>query len=284
MSSINPPSRPLIYGHRGCRGLRPENTIPAFLHALEWGVDGLELDVVIAATGEVVVSHEPWLNADICTAPNGQVLTAAAGQAFNLYQTDYATIRRYDCGTRRHPRFPEQATEPAFKPLLSEVFAAVAARCSHLQRPLPAYSIELKSALGGDGIFHPSPAAFVTSVAQVIADAAGAGLAPSTVLLMSFDHRVVQAARQLTPHCVCLLIEDARALPEHIAQLGFLPDVVGPDFALLSEELRSYCRQHRLPIVTWTVNDKEALLRVAQSGVQGITTDYPNRAAEVFHH
>lgn len=61
-----------IQGHRGCRGLFPENTIPAFLHALNLGVDVLELDVVVTGDGYVLVSHEPWMNPEICTGPEGQ--------------------------------------------------------------------------------------------------------------------------------------------------------------------------------------------------------------------
>ena len=64
--------RPQIHGHRGCRGLRPENTLPAFLHALELGVDVLEMDVVISADQQVVVSHEPWLSSLLCLDPAGQ--------------------------------------------------------------------------------------------------------------------------------------------------------------------------------------------------------------------
>ncbi|MEJ7659666.1 MAG: glycerophosphodiester phosphodiesterase family protein [Hymenobacter sp.] len=61
-----------MHGHRGCRGLLPENTIPAFLHALRLGVDVLELDVVISQDQQVVVSHEPWLAAHLGPGPTGE--------------------------------------------------------------------------------------------------------------------------------------------------------------------------------------------------------------------
>ncbi|GAB2945271.1 glycerophosphodiester phosphodiesterase family protein [Hymenobacter coalescens] len=278
------PARPLVYGHRGCRGLRPENTIPAFLHALEWGVDGLELDVVVSADGQVVVSHEPWLNSAICTAPDGAGLSVEEGRAFNFYEQPYAAILRYDCGQRGHPLFPEQRPEPAYKPLLTEVFAAVAHACSVSGRALPAFSIELKSTPDEDHITQPAPAEFVTRVQQVIEAfwlAADASARP-TILLMSFDHRVVRCARQLTSYHVCLLIEDHISLTGHLQRLGFVPDALGPDYVLLTEELLRFCAAAQLPIITWTVNEVDALRAVAGWGVHGITTDYPNRAAEVF--
>lgn len=268
-------SRPLIYGHRGCRGLRPENTLPAFLHALEWPIDGLELDVVLSADGEVVVSHEPWLNAAICTAPDGTSLTPDAGRSFNLFQQPYATIRHYNC-SRPHPNFPEQqAAQPAHKPTLTEVFTAVAARCAALGRPVPAFSIELKSIPGYDGIYQPAPSQFVEQVARVVA--AAQPWIPN-ILFMSFDHRVVQAARTGTDYPVCLLIEDAQPIEQHICQLGFLPDVLGPDYQLLNKSLLRFCSEAQLPIVTWTVNEMAVMQRVAALGVHGITTDYPDRA------
>ncbi|GAB3826768.1 glycerophosphodiester phosphodiesterase family protein [Hymenobacter jeollabukensis] len=274
--------RPLIYGHRGCRGLRPENTLPAFLHALDWGVDGLELDVIISADNEVVVSHEPWLNAAVCTGPDGAVLTPEAGRAFNLFRQPYATIRRCDCGRIRHPNFPEQQSEPAYKPTLTEVLHAVAARCATLGRPIPAFSIELKSTPGADGLDQPPPSQFVALVEQVLANAQRQLTFPLRLLLMSFDHRVVQAVRATSGYPVCLLIEDELPVAEHIQRLGFVPDALGPDYHLLDETLLRFCKSARLPIIAWTVNDPADIKRVAQLGVHGITTDYPDRAVTVL--
>ncbi|RTQ48402.1 glycerophosphodiester phosphodiesterase [Hymenobacter gummosus] len=281
MTDLLRSSLPLIYGHRGCRGLRPENTIPAFLHALQWPIDGLELDVVMSADGQVVVSHEPWLNPAICSAPDGGPITPDFARNFRFYQQSYAAIRRFDCGQRRHPAFPQQLSVPAFKPLLHEVFDAVEARCRELKRPVPAYSIELKSTPEGDGIDHPTPELFVQAVEQVVA-ASRALHQRTDTLYMSFDHRVVAAARRLTRRRVCLLVEDHHPLTEHIAQLGFIPEVLGPDYELLTLRLLTRCAELELPVVAWTVNETALIKSVAARGVHGITTDYPNRAVQAL--
>jgi len=77
-------------GHRGARGLAPENAIPAFLTALSFSkIKTLELDVVISADGKVVVSHEPWLNSKICLDAKGNALNGKKKEELNLYKMDY---------------------------------------------------------------------------------------------------------------------------------------------------------------------------------------------------
>ena len=90
-------------GHRGCRGLMPENTIPAMITALGLGVTTLELDVVITKDKQLVVSHEPFFNHEIATKPNGELVTEAEEKSLNIYQMTYAEVRKYDVGMRPHP-------------------------------------------------------------------------------------------------------------------------------------------------------------------------------------
>src|SRR3954466_16098541 len=86
-------------GHRGCRGLMPENTIPAFLKALDLGVTTLEMDVVISKDLQVVVSHEPYFNSAFSIAPDGVPVDKKEQKNLVLYQMNYADIKRYDVGS-----------------------------------------------------------------------------------------------------------------------------------------------------------------------------------------
>src|SRR5688572_24845255 len=72
-----------VQGHRGARGLKPENTIPAFLLAIDSGVTTIELDVVVTKDKEVVVSHEPWMSAAICLDPAGSPLQRSEEHTLN---------------------------------------------------------------------------------------------------------------------------------------------------------------------------------------------------------
>ena len=92
--SVAPPEAFDLQGHRGARGLAPENTIPAFRRALALGVTTLEMDVVISADGAVVVSHEPWMHPDICTLPSGAPVPEGDARGHNLYQMPYVDIER----------------------------------------------------------------------------------------------------------------------------------------------------------------------------------------------
>ena len=271
---------PEIHGHRGCRGLLPENTLPAFLHALALGVDALELDVVLSADEQVVVSHEPWLSAAICLDPAGQRINPVAERRFNLYQMPYAAIRACDCGRLQHTGFHEQQSCPgAYKPLLSEVLATIEAVSA--ARPI-GYSIELKSSPAGDELYHPAPDVFVAVVLAVLRQFPAVW---PRITLLSFDGRVLRAIRQQAPElATCLLSEDGQPWLASIAALGFVPSTFGPNYeTVLAPAVQQLRAAHAaLRLVPWTVNEPADMLRLAQLGVDGLTTDYPNRALELF--
>lgn len=265
---------PAIHGHRGCRGLRPENTLAAFRHALALGVDVLELDVVVSADQQVVVSHEPWFSSTICRTPGGHAISAATERQHNLYALPYATIRHYDCGLTRHPGFPQQLSEPAYKPLLSEVFREAENYVTELGRPPVGYSIEVKSSPAGDGVFHPTPTDFL---ALVLAEILAAGVGERATLL-SFDKRILQEARRAIPQLpLCLLVEDERPVEVHLQELGFLPAVYGVHHPLLTISLAEYLRGRGIAVVPWTVNEPTDIRRILALQPAGITTDYPDR-------
>ena len=274
--------RPEVHGHRGCRGLFPENTLPAFQHALAIGVDALELDVVVSQDGQAVVSHEPWLSAKLGRAPDGQLIDPAEERRFNLYQLPYATIRQCAVGEWPHPDFPEQKPAPSYRPLLREVLHQAEAQCQQLGRPAVRYSVEIKSSPEGDGLYHPAPPAFVD---LVVAELYTVGVEARTTLL-SFDPRVLQAAQHMYPQlALCLLIEDVLPpIPALFTELGFEPNTLGPDYQLLSaatvQAIRAAYPQLRL--VPWTVNSPADLQTVRDWRVEGITTDYPDRSLSLL--
>ena len=268
-----------VHGHRGCRGLRPENTLPAFLHATQLGVDVLEMDVVLSADGEVVVSHEPWFAASICRDPAGRPIDPACEQQYKIYQLSHAAIRAYDCGATRHPDFSQQQPVAAPKPLLREVFAAVEQLAAQLGRPAVQYSVEIKCSPAGDEIDHPLPGPMVAAVGAVVQAAGVAG----RVRLLSFDKRVLQVARQQLPDLpLCLLVEDFRPLLEHLTELGFVPTTYGPMQELVTPDLVAAVGKLAMQIVPWTVNSEADMRRLLQLPVSGFTTDYPDRLLHIL--
>jgi len=276
-----------LQGHRGARGLAPENTMLAFRRALEIGVTTLEMDVVISKDGTVVVSHEPWMNPEICSLPSGDPVPEPAAHEHNLYRMPYAEIERYDCGQRRHPDFPRQDPEPAVKPRLRDVIADAEAFVADSGRPPVFYNIELKSRPDWDETFHPPPDAFARRVLDLVHESEVAG----RTTIQAFDERALRAARQLRAErddkaAVRLALLVGRGvdggLADQLGRLGFTPAVYSPDHRLVDGPLLEAAEERGLRVVPWTVNERDAMRRLIRLGVDGLITDYPDVAQQVL--
>lgn len=262
-------------GHRGCRGLMPENTIPAMLKAIDLGVTTLETDAVITKDHQVVLSHEPFFNHEISTRPDGSKVTLAEEKSLNIYQMEYAEVKRYDVGMQPHPRFPQQQKLAVAKPLLADMIDAAEAYCATQKKPAIHYNIETKSSVQTDGIYHPVPAEFVELLVGVIRSKK----VEDRVTIQSFDIRTLQYLHQRYPAIhTALLIEDydTRPLPDQLKELGFIPTIYSPHYSLVTPALVKACKDNRLKLVPWTVNDQPTIRKLKQMGVDGIISDYPN--------
>ena len=262
-------------GHRGARGLLPENTVPAFLKALEYPeIMTLELDVAISKDSQIVVSHEPWMNALICSHPNGKPVLKIEEHQLNLYQMDLETIQMFDCGKRGNSRFPEQQAIPVFKPTLSEVVSAVQDYCTKQNRPFPNFNIELKSNPLGDGKFHPDPTRFSLIVVR---ETERLGIMDQTIY-QSFDPRILQALKQLQVAApLAYLVDHAGSVEQYLEETGFTPDILSPNHKLLNAALVDTLHQEGIKVIPWTVNETKRMKALLDMGVDGIITDYPNR-------
>jgi glycerophosphoryl diester phosphodiesterase len=262
-------------GHRGSRGLMPENTIPAMYKAVDLGATTLEMDAVISRDKQVLVSHDPYFNADITTTPEGEYLTKKEGSSRLLYAMDYDSIRKYDVGLKPHPGFPRQQKVAVHKPLLSELISASEAYAKQKGRAPLWYNIETKSKPSGDGTHHPAPEEFVDLLVQVIQKE---GIAARTVI-QSFDPRTLQVLHKMYPGIkTSLLIEptETRSLEEQLQELGFIPSVYSPNYALVNPQLVKACHEKGMKVVPWTLNTKEQIEKAKAAGVDGIISDYPD--------
>ena len=95
-----------LQGHRGARGLMPENTIAGFIKAVDLGVTTLELDLSVTGDSQLIVSHEPYFSPEFCADTLGNRIKEDS--IINLYQLSYEEIKQFDCGSLAHPRFPDQ--------------------------------------------------------------------------------------------------------------------------------------------------------------------------------
>jgi glycerophosphoryl diester phosphodiesterase len=290
-----------LQGHRGARGLAPENTIEAFSTALSIGVTTLELDVGMTKDGVLVVHHDEWLNPDITRGPDG-IFLSQRGPA--IYSITLQEVKGYDVGrlkpgTAYAARLPEQRPRDGARiPTLGEVFELVSRTgAEHIR-----FNIETKlTPTSGPDV--PDPELFAKAVAAAVRDA---GLT-KRVSIQSFDWRTLLVLRRVDPELIriCLTSEQPdqdtieRGKPgasPWTAGLdvdefdGSVPRLVGaadcsvwsPAFEDLTSERMAEANSLGIRVIPWIINEPDQMDRLLDMGVAGIITDYPNRLRRVI--
>jgi glycerophosphoryl diester phosphodiesterase len=290
-----------LQGHRGARGLLPENTLPAFAKALEIGVTTLELDLAMTRDGVLVVHHDEWLNPDTTRRPDGSFLTERGPAIHSLTLEE---VRRYDVGrlkpgTPYAKRFATQMPlDGTHIPTLADVFDLVASSgAGHIR-----YNIETKIT-PTSGTDVPPPDLFAEAVGRAIADR---GLT-ARATVQSFDWRTLAMLRRIVPDIerVCLTseapdddtiergkpgaspwlagldIDDyGGSTPRLVAAAGC--SVWSPDFKDLTPERIAEAKAADVKVIPWTVNEPADMARIIDLGVDGLISDYPDRLRAVL--
>jgi glycerophosphoryl diester phosphodiesterase len=261
-------------GHRGARGLYPEDTIGAMEEALKYPITTLEFDVVISKDNEVVVSHDPWMSAEICLTPDGKELKE---KKFNLYQMTYSEIRKFDCGSKPHPRFPSQFKASVGKPLLIDLLDTIEPLLRKLNRNIN-YNIEIKSTPEEEKAKLQPP---VNVFSDLVIKTLREKLSPERFTIQSFDWRVLKYLHEKYPEIKLVALQEEAYTPEAILKdLGFAPAVFSPYYQLLTPEHVAFFKKHQVKVIPWTVNTVAEMKVVKALGADGLITDYPNFIAE----
>lgn len=261
-----------LQGHRGARGLFPENTLPSFKKALEIGVNTVELDVVITKDKKVLVSHEPWLNPAICLDAFGNKIEKEDAMNHNIYDCTYEEIQKIDCGSIGNPDFPEQQKMKATKPLLSDVIDLVET-FSKENNISVAYNIEIKSDVKGDDLYHPLPEVFSDLVVEVLKSKN----IKDKATIQSFDVRVLQYLHKAYPSYKLAYLVYKDDVKTNLEKLGFIPPIYSPAYKLLNKAVVGEIHQKNMKVIPWTVNDVAEMKKLLDWGVDGIITDYPDK-------
>jgi glycerophosphoryl diester phosphodiesterase len=283
-----------LQGHRGARGLLPENTLPAFAQALTLGVTTIKLDTAVTKDGVIVVSHDATLNPDITRGPDGFWIKR---DDLAINQLTFAELQQYDLGRIRSgssysQRFSkQQAVDSTRMPRLADVFE-LARRAGNDQ---VRFNIETKISPEYPQRTLP-PAEFARALIALVR----AEKLESRVTIQSFDWRTLQTVQQEAPQIgtVYLSVQQswqdniragASSSPwtagKHIHQFGgSLPKLVhsaggvvwSPYFGDLTEAMVREAKQLGVKVVVWTVNEERDMARMIELGVDGIISDYPD--------
>ena len=290
-----------LQGHRGARGLAPENTLAAFARALSLGVTTLELDVGVTADGVVVVTHDPELNRDHTRDAQGRWLEKPGPP---IVQLTYDQVRAYDVGRLRPgtgyaARHPDQVpVDGQHMPKLSEVFALAAKAGNTSVR----FNVETKSdPRRSTPTLAPAP--FAEAVVRVVREH---GMEARTTI-QSFDWRTLAHVGKVAPDIarVCLTVQRPGDDNVQAGQPGAPPTLAGLDvddfggsvprlvkaagcavwspnaLDVTAEKVRE-AQRLGLGVVPWTLNDPQQMDAFVAYGVDGIITDRPDLLRRVL--
>lgn len=265
-----------IQGHRGCRGLMPENSLQAFIKAIELGVHTLELDVAVSKDNVVVVSHEPYMNPDICLDPEGDTIPESDGKMYNLHQMTFEEIKKFDCGTKPYAKFPKQQKIKTYKPSLDEVLKQATTLKAAIK-----FNIEIKSEEAYYGVFSPQPKEFVALVLEVL----NRNNAFNLTNLQSFDLQILEEIKLQAPKMpVALLVEDDEDILHKMDQMSYAPDIISPYYGLLNKGMVEKLHANGFKVIPWTVNTKLDMQNMITYKVDGIITDYPEVLVDLINN
>lgn len=276
LSNCNTNTKIDVQGHRGCRGLFPENTLPAFQKAIDLGVNTLELDLVISKDKKVVVSHDPYMNHEIVLDLSGKEIPELEEKSYNLYTMTYDSIKKYDCGSKQNRRFPNQKKLKVYKPLLVEAIDLAEKQTQHSIH----YNIEIKSLPIWDNIFTPKVEEFVTLVLKVI-DEKGIS---NRVSLQSFDVRALEEIKRNAPQIkTSLLVDEFESINGKLKQLSYKPEIISPYFKLIDALIVKELHAEGYKVIPWTLNEQKDIQDMIDFQVDGIISDYPDLVFQLLN-
>lgn len=281
-------------GHRGARGLAPENTLAGFELAMRWGVTTLELDVAVTRDGVVVIHHDLALNPDTTRDADGRWLAEPSAPIHTL---DWSALQTFDvgrlkAGTRYAAQHPLQVpADGARIPRLSDLFDSVR-RSSH--RALR-FAIEAKV-----DPTRPEATLPPASFARVLVDEIRRAGMQDRVQILSFDWRTLQAVQRIAPELPTVYVTAQQRWLDSIGAgrpgaspwtAGFAYDAHGSVPRMIKAAGGAFWSAHHadltpqalreaqslgLKVLVWTVNDSAAMGRFIDLGVDGIVTDRPD--------
>ena len=289
-----------LQGHRGARGLSPENTLPSFERALDLGVTTLELDIAITSDGVLVIHHDPTLNPDLTRDSSGQFLERRGPPIHSL---SWAQLQTYDVG-RLKPgsdygkRYPDQQPVDGTRiPRLSDLFDLVKRRGDDKVR----FAIETKVRPTHPDE-TPAPEAFARAVVEEIRKG---GMAARSQIL-SFDWRTLRVVQQIAPEIPTVYLSAQQRWLDNIGadrpegsawtagfqyrEHGSVPKMVKAAggsfwsvyFGDLDLQKVKEAQSLGLKVLVWTVNDPAVMSRMLDWGVDGLITDRPDLARKLL--
>lgn len=262
-------------GHRGARGLYPENSIGAMKKAIDIDkVTTLEMDCHITKDKKVVVYHDHFLNDVFVQNMNGSPLSNQDKNNL-IYNYTYDELKKFDIGSKTNTFFPEQENVKTEISLLSDLIDAAEKYAAEKRKTPMFYNIETKSSKGKDHEYHPRPDEFSDLILSIVFEK---GIAERTVI-QSFDKRTIQYIHKIYPQIktsYLISAKNEKTVEELVEDLGYTPFIISPNYNIVTKDFVNDAHKLGIKVVPWTVNTKEEIEAIIETGVDGIISDYPN--------
>ena len=248
-----------IFGHRGCRGIYPENTIKGFKEAISLGVDGIELDVVVNKNQELIISHESYIDTNYCTT------NKLTDKTLNIYQMDVQEIQEIDCGSKFIKEFPNQLKIKEKKPTFKE-----------FKKELNDYKgdilFEIKCDYSLINEYFPE----YETYAKIIFEETRNSKLIDNIYFMSFDFRILNELYKIMPNSKFIFLSSDEDFKKELELMTFKPFGVGLEYKIIKQEIIDFIHSKKQAIYAWTINDKANSETLITMGIDGVITDYPN--------
>lgn len=266
-----------VQGHRGTRGLCPENTLPSFAEAIKAGADALELDLLMTNDGKIVIYHDYFLDPDLLTFLDGKPLLS---NELLIHSLSLSKVKEIDCGRKVNPLFPKQKMMPGTSiPTLEELFEMITASHDPHAKTVR-LNLEIKR-----NPFHPEYSADPKMMAkEVIALVKKYGF-EDRVYYSSFDPESLKQVRAHEPQAkIAFLKESNLQFMIEVARM-VRAETVSPEHILIkdADHVRSL-QNMGFKVILWTVNDPKRWEELIHMGVDGIITDYPEDLVYFIQH
>ncbi len=274
-----------IQGHRGMRGIFPENTLIGFQRAIEQGVPVVEMDVLLNRENEVMIMHDFAINPSLYTSLDGKPIE----KTLLIKDLTLSELKNMDCGRLPHARFPQQELVPGTTiPTLPELLSMLNGLTSSY-----AHTCRLNIELKADPAFPESiPSLFI--VAQKVIATVQQSRFRDRVYYSSFDFALLQEVRKIDRDAtIALLCEEENLAFYGISSEDWIGNilkkakelratVISPHYQLVTLDVVRLVHDEGFRIIPWTVNEPSIALDLARIGVDGIITDYPVAMTKLF--
>lgn len=248
-----------IFGHRGCRGIYPENTIEGFKKAIAFGVDGIELDVVVNKNQELVISHESYIDTSYC------LTNKIDNESLNIYKMNISEIQDIDCGSKFVKEFPNQLKVKEKKPTYKE-----------FKKELIDYQGDILFEIKCDNDLVNEYFPNYEKYAKIIFEETRYSRHFDKIHFMSFDYRILNELFKIMPDSKYIYLSSNKEFEKEMNLLNFEPFGVGIDFNIINQKTIDLVHEKKQIIYGWTINDEENSKSLTSMGLDGVITDYPN--------